>query len=69
MAKGGAKKILYEDYVEEAEQARYFYGKMQSDKICSYCENVIELEHQQENPCHICNEGRMLFDVGDHLVG
>jgi formamidopyrimidine-DNA glycosylase len=67
LAKGGAKKILYEDYVEEAEQSRYFYGKLHTDKICRYCENVIELEHQQDNSCYICNKWRMLFDVEEDI--
>lgn len=67
MAKGGAKKILYEDYVEKAEQARYFYGKLHTDKICSYCENVIEYEYQSVTPCHLCGEHGWLIDCEENV--
>lgn len=61
MAKGGAKKVVYEDWTEDCEQGRYFYGL--PEKACSYCQSVIEPDKQDENPCHICHEWRFLYDV------
>lgn len=63
MAKGGSKKILYEDYVEEVEQARFFYGILDSDMCCSYCLQIIEHEFQQESPCAKCGEYATLIGV------
>ena len=64
MAKGGAKKVVYEDWTEDCEQGRYFYGTVDcDDKACSYCRGLIEWEHQGEAQCHLCGEFRWLCDV------
>jgi hypothetical protein len=31
--------------------------------FCGYCHQVIEPEHQEEMPCHLCGEFRYLYYV------
>jgi Zn finger protein HypA/HybF involved in hydrogenase expression len=53
----------YENYEEHSQQARYNYGVMSLDKMCSYCENVVTPEEQQEYECPYCGEVAGLLDL------
>lgn len=53
----------YENYEEHSQQARYYRGKMSLDKLCSFCENVLTLEEQQETECVYCGEVAGLIDI------
>lgn len=59
----GAKKVVYEDWIEDCEQGRYHYGRMSADMCCSFCLRIIEHEYQQESPCVECGEYATLVDV------
>lgn len=59
MAKGGAKKVVYEDWTEDCEQGRYHYGKMSIDFTCDFCGGMTYYEdyvYNGQGPCKQCGE-------------